>query len=302
MNETKIIFREDCLESFSKHKLDSVRLQEMIADSLEWAGKDKKAWRVRQCGNLLIFKRYPELDNLRKLETAAFCKNSLCPYCQWRKSLRRSQEIKRALMQIEETERGNLHFVTLTTTNKEYLTRDFLQKFAECGREFVKTFFETKNYISSVEITYTTEKGYHPHMHILLLTEKEIKLRKKSMLRFSWAECLKSKGLINKNVNWQMADVKEATVTAANEIGKYITKIVAIDVSREEIFDVIDCLVKATAKINLWSVSGVFREYIKKAKKSLEKDRREEDDYLGNFKAVYEYYLWFQDNYKIILE
>ncbi|WP_270748818.1 protein rep [Enterococcus lactis] len=62
-------------------KIDNVS----YADILEIL-KIKKAFNVKQCGNVLEFK--PTDEGYLKLHKTWFCKSKLCPVCNWRRAMK----------------------------------------------------------------------------------------------------------------------------------------------------------------------------------------------------------------------
>lgn len=302
MSNVSIQILTETLEEFNQRKEKALLLQNMIADFYEWSGQEKKANRIRDCGNLLAFARYPELDNMRRLHSANFCKCNLCPYCAWRKSLRRRAVMTQALNVLPKETRNDLYLLTLTTTNRPTLTQDYLVKFAQTATNFVRKYFQTLDYAATIEITWSIKNQFHPHIHILLLSKKANKLKIKSQLRYQWADALRAANILPENVFWQMADIRKANIESAKEISKYMTKIFAVKASEEELFDCISTLLSSTYGLRMWRTSGMFRQAQNKARQTLEKERRIEKEYLSSFEAIIEFYSWFGGAYRISLE
>lgn len=135
----------------------------------------ERAELIRRCGTYLGFRQTP--DGKRNLETANFCRQRLCPMCQWRRSLRLSvqaDKIYRAL-----AARG-YKFVFVTVTLRNCSGVDLLDTCEEMYRraaEFQRSrrFKESfAGFYRAFEITYNECKGtYHPHFHYLMAVTPE---------------------------------------------------------------------------------------------------------------------------------
>uniref|UniRef100_UPI0013B04E42 protein rep n=1 Tax=Staphylococcus aureus TaxID=1280 RepID=UPI0013B04E42 len=92
-------------------KIDNVS----YADILEIL-KIKKAFNVKQCGNVLEFK--PTDEGYFKLHKAWFCKSKLCPICNWRRSMKNSYQVQKIISEvIKEKPKSRWLFLTLSTKN-----------------------------------------------------------------------------------------------------------------------------------------------------------------------------------------
>lgn len=134
-----------------------------------------KAEELRRCGTYLGFMRTP--DNGLKLTTANFCRQRLCPMCQWRRSLRlavQSDKVFRVL-----SARGYRHlFVTVTVKN---VPRGELQSAVDHLYKSITALYRTvafkRSFVGAYrafEITYNAETAtYHPHWHMILTVKPE---------------------------------------------------------------------------------------------------------------------------------
>ena len=92
-------------------KIDNVS----YADILEIL-KIKKAFNVKQCGNVLEFK--PTDEGYLKLHKTWFCKSKLCPVCNWRRSMKNSYQAQRVIEEVvKEKPKARWLFLTLSTKN-----------------------------------------------------------------------------------------------------------------------------------------------------------------------------------------
>lgn len=75
-----------------------------------------KADNVRQCGETLTFKKLP--NGRLKLFQTWFCKSKLCPLCNWRRSLKSSNQLQKLLqVALQKEPQGRFLFLTLTQEN-----------------------------------------------------------------------------------------------------------------------------------------------------------------------------------------
>ena len=96
----------------------------VIADSLQRLDDEKRATRIRLCGTYLEFTK--EIESGRRFLSAAnFCRERLCPLCQWRRSLKVFYEVSQ-VMDAMEADHKNLVplFLTLTLRNCKAETGD----------------------------------------------------------------------------------------------------------------------------------------------------------------------------------
>ena len=92
-------------------KIDNVS----YADILEIL-KIKKAFNVKQCGNVLEFK--PTDEGYLKLHKTWFCKSKLCPVCNWRRAMKQSYQSQRVVEEVlKEYPSSRWLFLTLTVKN-----------------------------------------------------------------------------------------------------------------------------------------------------------------------------------------
>ena len=152
-------------------KLDNVS----YADILEIL-KIKKAYNVKQCGNVLEFK--PSNDGYLKLYKTWFCKSKLCPVCNWRRAMKNSSQAQKVIEEVvKEKPKARWLFLTLSTKNSisgEHLD----QSLKEMSKAFNKLKMYSKvkknlvGFMRSTEVTVNKNDGsYNQHMHVLLCVE-----------------------------------------------------------------------------------------------------------------------------------
>lgn len=135
----------------------------------------KKAERMYDCGNYLVFKMK---DGTMKLYQAYFCKARLCPMCNWRRSLKIAFQNKKIIQTVNEREKVKWVFLTLTVRNVdgENLkdTMDQMTKAWNNFSRYAKFKRSVKGYFRAMEVTRNWDKEsewygtYHPHFHVLM--------------------------------------------------------------------------------------------------------------------------------------
>jgi len=157
-------------------KLKKIRSLQ-VADSFQRLGWQKKAGRVRFCGSSLAF--LVELETgIKRLQDADFCRERLCPMCQWRKSLKVFQEVSK-VMDVVEQENPKLVplFLTLTVencpTDELSKTLDILFKGWNTLQAHRKIQRTVKGWFRALEVTYNDENNtFHPHLHAVIMVDK----------------------------------------------------------------------------------------------------------------------------------
>jgi plasmid rolling circle replication initiator protein Rep len=162
------------LRSHDYLKGQSVLLSESFA-RLGLSGFSKRSSKVSSCGSFLIFKRILG-DARRKLISAEFCKDRLCPVCMVRRARRMYSEVSDVMDALEVDMKGEgcrFIFLTLTIRNVEA---------DELGSSLDKLFsgFErlirrkeiagiAGGWFRSLEVTHGWERDdYHPHLHMIM--------------------------------------------------------------------------------------------------------------------------------------
>ncbi|BCZ20071.1 replication protein (plasmid) [Helicobacter sp. NHP19-012] len=106
------------LEPYQDHKLQAVELD--LMGRYNAIGEYPKAERCAECGNLLKFDKYRNLETdklARVLAWARFCKVKWCPMCMWRKARKVLGELISVFSQIEQDYKAAYILLTLTTKN-----------------------------------------------------------------------------------------------------------------------------------------------------------------------------------------
>lgn len=150
-----------------KRKLSNIELGDIL-DDLEY----KIAERVLMCAEVLKFQE--QADGTNKLYQTYFCKNKLCPICNWRRSMKYAYQAEQVINQaVERYPKGRFLFLTLTVKNVS--GKELNKSISEMGRAFNRLMKYKKvdknilGYLRATEVTYSNERNdYHPHLHVLL--------------------------------------------------------------------------------------------------------------------------------------
>ena len=201
--------------------------------------------RVISCGDTLQF--IQNQDGNLKLYQAYFCKNKLCPMCNWRRSMKYSYQTSRIVDEaIKQSPKGRFLFLTLTVKNVEgqalnstisQLTKSFdrLFKRAKVQRNLL-------GYLRSVEVIHNeNDKTYHPHIHVLMMVRPSYFQSKKDYITQKewsdmWSQSLKVDYV-------PMIDIRTVKETgkglrgAVLETAKYPTKPIKFDVENKQVVD-----------------------------------------------------------------
>lgn len=131
---------------------------------------DSRSARVHECGSYL---EYHLTDSDKKLHLANFCKDRLCPMCNWRRSLKIFSQVSRVMDKLE-ADGYQFLFLTLTVKNcsAERLP-DTCQMLFDGWRKLYNKKGIFKKSIAgtfrSLEVTRNRKTGeFHPHLHVVL--------------------------------------------------------------------------------------------------------------------------------------
>lgn len=137
--------------------------------------RDSLVDRVETCGDTLRFIRRE--DGSLRLYQAYFCKNKLCPMCNWRRSMKYSYQTSQIVDEaIKEQPKGRFLFLTLTVKNVP--GEELNDTISQLTKSFDRLFKRAKvqknliGFLRSVEVTHNEkENNYHPHIHVLMMVK-----------------------------------------------------------------------------------------------------------------------------------
>ena len=200
--------------------------------------------RVISCGDTLRFIK--KQDGSLKLYQAYFCKNKLCPICNWRRSMKYSYQTSKIVDEaIKQEPKGHFLFLTLTVKNVE--AKALNSTISQLTKSFDRLFKRAKvqrnllGYLRSVEVTHNeNDKTYHPHIHVLMMVRPSYFKGGNYISQKEWGN-LWSQSL---KVSYKpMIDIRTVKETgkglrgAVLETAKYPTKPIKLDVENKQVVD-----------------------------------------------------------------
>lgn len=197
-----------------------------------------RADNIDGCGTYLQFVRTP--DTKISLKHANFCRERMCPMCQWRRSIKLGVQADKIYRDL--AEKGYQHvFVTLTLRNctGDELARtvDHLVKSAQRWRRHKAVEAVVRGAYRALEITYNEEADtYHPHIHALLTVPSDYFQSKEYITHEVLMETWKTAADLDYDPSVSIEAVKQKpgqTITSAcAELCKYPAKTAEINSSR----------------------------------------------------------------------
>lgn len=253
-----------------------------LADIFENLGYKKSlVERVQTCGDTLRFIRRE--DGSLKLYQAYFCKNKLCPMCNWRRSMKYSYQTSRIVDEaIKQEPKGRFLFLTLTLKN--VAGNDLNKTLTLLTQSFDRLFRRAKvkknllGYLRSVEVTHNkNDNTYHPHIHVLMMVRPSFFQSKKDYITQKewgdmWSQSLKVDYVPMVDVR-AVKEKGKGLRGAILEAAKYPTKPIKLDVDNKQ---VVDDLYNGLYRKRQLGYGGLF----KTIKKQLSLDDAENGDLL----------------------
>ena len=231
-----------------KHIKDSVVLQDTIngrtqpwkqkkvrslkvADSFRRLSDDKRADRMRSCGSTLGFLRNLETGE-KRLATADFCRERLCPMCQWRKSLKVFRQVSKVLDRAQEDYKDLVPlFLTLTLKNCSgdvlSATLDTIFKGWNLLWKQRKLERIVQGWFRALEVTYNKRADtYHPHIHAIILVDRGYFKGKDYMGTAEWVQLWRTALGVDYDPICDIRKVKndKAKYKSVAEVAKYTLK------------------------------------------------------------------------------
>lgn len=177
--------QEDISSRFAPKKVQSRRLASVYR-SIGLLGRYK---RVFECGSFLEFGFTAAGE--KKLLRASFCRDRLCPYCNWRRSLKVYSQVSQVMDVLEAS---GLEFIFLTFTVRncpsaafpatiDALLAGWYNLYHHC-RPVIRI---CKGSVRALEVTVNQERStYHPHLHVVLAVDPEYFTGKDYLTQADW--------------------------------------------------------------------------------------------------------------------
>ena len=185
-------FCQDALKTEIENKFtEKKKYSVQLSESYKRLGFVKKSQNVASCGTYLEFRRpvpsvAAEASALGavlgttsdgwKLHNANFCRDRLCPMCQWRRSYKIFAQVSKVMDKIE----NEFVFLFLTLTVPNCSGNDLKKTIAQMQRAFNKlmNYSSVKKavcgYFKALEVTINKNNGtFHPHFHVILCVDED---------------------------------------------------------------------------------------------------------------------------------
>ncbi len=166
-----------------------------LSQSFYRIGLNKRAQLTQECGTMLSFGHETDLSDTftikGRLQRANFCRDKLCPMCNWRRSVKCFHQLSQVLDLIQD--KYSFIFLTLTVVNPSGSDlRATIDQMAHGWDKFNKRkHFKdvVKGYSRTLEITYNKKSDtYHPHYHVLIAVSKTYGKKGKYLKHSEWLQ------------------------------------------------------------------------------------------------------------------
>lgn len=243
-----------------------------------------KAGRVRDCANIMTWKRWKDPEQTVKLNGLNLCRERLCANCATALGRKKFAEILNAFAGTK-----NVYFGTVTVDN---VTGDALrvttQKMLTAFKAMVRK-LKIKDYFRSIEVTHNkTENTYHPHIHFVYI---ETDANQHKHIKTTWTECIHSAGIRTKYawVACKVLPIKEEKQYF--ELCKYVTKPNDINQTTIPVLD------KAMKGIQLKRGSKSVTDKSVAYRKASKAEQAETEKRLSAYEWDLFQYIWNGENY-----
>lgn len=244
-----------------------------LADSFKRLGYHKKAMRVRFCSSTLVFLNNLEMGE-KKLQSADFCKERLCPMCQWRKSLKVFHQVSKVMDKAQQDQPELVPlFLTLTLENcaAAELSETLDTVFQGWNRMQAHRKMQRiiHGWFRALEITYNKkEDTFHPHIHAIILVDKGYfkKDNKDYMQTRDWVKMWRTSLKLDYDPICDIRKVKggKNKHKAVAEVAKYTLKDSEYVTDKNELTDkLVDTLGNAMHGRRLFAFGGLMKKVAK---------------------------------------
>lgn len=250
------------------------RQTEKLSLCYDALGELSRADRVSRCGTFLEFHLTEEEA---KLHSANFCKDRLCPMCNWRRSKKIFAQVSDVL---DEVEKDGLRFLFLTLTVRNCAFNELEETVTALldgwRRLYLKKAFKDAvlGTFRTLEITVNRKTcTFHPHLHVILAVNPSYFKSRTYITQEKWAEMWQKSCSLDylpivhvEAVKSGKFDVvegidKRTFRSAVKEVSKYVAKgSDYLSGELEEMVVRVSHLLDALTGRRLVSFTGVFKE------------------------------------------
>lgn len=241
----------------------------MLADSFQRLGEEKRSMCVRFCSSQLAFAVNTETGE-KRLHSADFCRERLCPMCAWRKSLKSFYEVSRVI-DVAQVEQPTLVPIFLTLTLQNCSGDDLgntLDVIFEGWKRLInnkrmKRIF--KGWFRALEVTYNKKTDtFHPHIHAILMVDKGYFKGKDYMTTAEWVKAWRKACRLSYDPVCDIRKVKGGS-KAIKEVSKYTVKDSDFISEDKALTDkLVATLSKALRNRRLYAFGGLLKEIAKR--------------------------------------
>lgn len=253
--------QDELNKKFSDKKKDSEKLSRVY----KFIGEEIRSIKVAECGSYLEFK---VTNDSHKLHHANFCKDRLCPMCNWRRSLKIFSQVSAVMEEMKDYE---FIFLTFTVRNCEGVDlSDTVQAIYDGWRYLYNknSIFRKsiKGTFRSLEVTRNRLTGtFHPHLHCIMSVRKSYFKSADYIKHSEWIKLWRKACKLDYDP-WvyveKVKSVGKGISGAIAEVAKYSVKSVDYGASGENVRIFLNAL---TAR-RLCGWTGIFAQIRKKLK------------------------------------
>ena len=262
MFEDLQIIVQDKRKDYQMYK-DYAEICAQLLDSSKYFRGTEKGDHLRTCGTRLFFKGHD-------LVAANFCRERVCPMCQYRRSMRLFAEMLRCAEAMEKDGYRFLHLV-LTVPNCAP------EKLAETVDKLYKAFYKFWHYkgpkkafkgaLRALEVSFNAEKGtFHPHLHTLVVVTKSYFTNTRVYLNHDKLQSLWTQAVgADQPLQVHVAAVKAGDWQGVAEVTKYCVKPFDYAADVEAGLAIVEALGYTLKGRRFLQKYGVLQKYYKEA-------------------------------------
>lgn len=242
--------------------------------------------RLRQCAPWLIFSHSHDSERPFRLSQASFCRVRVCPVCQWRRSMRYTAKMLKAIPGILEANH-TLRLVHLTLTVRNCSIEELRATIKEMNTAWKRLIQRrvlkrvVRGYVRATEVTFNPEtREAHPHFHSLLLVPESYFKHKAYYIKHDewialWRDCAR----LDYDPSVRVQAVRKADpgriAGIIRELTKYTTKVDSlVQAGPEWLAEYI----YQTTDLRFWATGGIVRETLSEVEQDYKEDLINTDD------------------------
>ena len=276
-------------EDVKRHKIQSEQICSVLEELAREQEKHSKAQNIANCGSWLNFRQYFDESHTRTLHTANFCKSPLCPMCAWRKALKLTRQVGEA---ISLSDKKYIYHLVLATDNTPTIDKGIITRFKGSCVRFIKKYLSSE-YAMALEITYSREKGYHPHIHAIITSDTFIRVSSEYIKNMGMLWAIHNKSTHRQNT-FYITGITDK-VKASRELTKYILKYEGFDIDQDR--QAVKDIAMATAGLKKIQASGQLLKDIANVSKEYEAQREKDTKKLEEYGFELLIYHWLNGEY-----